>query len=436
MPTTGTSRRRFLKRSAAAALSAPWIVPASVLGKGGSIAPSNRITLGCIGVGRMGSGNMNSFIGEKDCRVVAVCDVDQKHLHTARDKVNNRYGNNDCVAYRDFRDLLARRDIDAISLATPDHWHAIPAITAAKSGKDIYGEKPLSHSLAEGRAMVDAVTRYGRIWQTGSWQRSFGNFRFACELVRNGHIGKIHTVEVGLPAGRTDPSKTELSTNVTSPPPHLDYEFWVGPAPWNPYIAARCHRFWRWHLDYGGGDLLDWIGHHNDIAHWGLDLDHTGPIEVEGTGEFLHTKIWCHAHQYKVTSRYRSGVTIHMGTSFTMGTKWIGDDGWVFVGRGNMLRAEPNGLLQERIGPNEIHLDPTGPNRRSHQGNFLECVKSRRPTRTPAEVAHRSASPGHLGLIAMKLGRKIRWNPDTEQIIGDDTAANLLANAHRSPWRL
>jgi predicted dehydrogenase len=431
------NRRQFLKRvagTAVGAISFPYIVPSSAFGQAGNVAPSERITIGCIGVGWQGTSNLNSFLAEKDCQVIAVCDIDKNHLQSAVNIVNEHYGNKGCAAYHDFRQLLARDDIDAVVLSLPDHWHAIPAIEAARSGKDIYGEKPLSHSFNEGRAICQAVKRYNRVWQTGSWQRSEANFRFACELVLNGRIGKVHTVEVGLPSGHADYGGTKGQEEICPPPEELDYDLWLGPAPYEPYCPARVHKNWRWHLDYGGGQLMDWIGHHLDIAHWGLGLDYTGPYEIEGQGKYPKDGLWNTATRYRLTAKYTRGVTIIVAGGYNDirgGTKWIGKDGWVWVNRG-FIDASPKELLNEKFGPNEIHLFHSP----GHCRNFLDCVKSRGTTITPCEVAHRSATPGHLGQIAMLLGRKIRFNPDTEEIIGDSTATRMLGYAMRSPWHL
>jgi predicted dehydrogenase len=430
MPETkNLGRRDFLKGGAAAGLFT--IIPASALGKGGRPAPSNRIVMGGIGMGGMGMGNMDSFMGQSDVQFVAVCDVDKNHLKRAKEAVDRRYGNSDCAAYADFRELIARKDIDAISLATPDHWHAVPAVLAANSGKDIYGEKPISHSLLEGRAMADAVKKNGRIWQTGSWQRSVENFRLGAELVRNGRIGKIVKVEVGLPTG-SPTGRVEFK----DPPPHLDYDFWIGPARWQPYADQRTHWNWRWQLDYGGGQMMDWIGHHGDIAHWGMNADNTGGYEFEGTGEYPNMGIWDAATKYHFVAKYRSGMEVHVANSgnqgIRMGTKWIGEKGdWVWVDRGG-FDASNKAWLKERIGPDEVQLYRSP----GHHRNFLDCVKSRKATITPAETAHRSASLGHLGQIAMLTGRKIRWNPDTEQILNDPEASRMLMAPLRSPWHL
>lgn len=425
------SRRRFVKAAAASTVAAPWIVPGSALGNANFVAPSERITMGLIGCGGMGNSNLGAFLGQKDCQVLAVCDVDQNHLNRTRDRVNNHYKTNVCKGYEDFRELIARDDIDTILLCTPDHWHAIPAVMAAKSGKDIYGEKPFSHSHAEGVAMCKALKRYGRIWQTGSWQRSQNNFRRGAELVRNGRIGKVHTVEVGLPSG----TQNQPNDKPTDPPPNLNWDMWVGPAPYRPYYPGRYAHFqWRWQLDYGGGQMLDWVGHHNDIAHWGMGFDYSGPVEVEATADWLNNHVWNHPYKYHVISKYPDGSTIKMGSGhhYPMGTKWIGDAGWIYVNRGGVLQASSPDILKEQIGPNEIHLTKSP----GHQRQFLDCVKSRRTTLTPGEVAHRSATPGHLGMVALRVGRKIKWDPVNEKIIGDETAQRLLGNAYRSPWTL
>jgi len=414
---------------------APMVVPSSLAGKSAQVLPGDQVVMGCIGVGWQGTSNMESFLRESDVRIVAVCDVDENHLQNAKQIVDEHYGNTDCATYHDFRELLARTDIDAVSLGLPDHWHSIPAIQAAEQGKDIYGEKPLSHTLKEGRSMVTAVERYGRIWQTGSWQRSESNFRFAAELVRNGYIGQVHTVEVGLPSGHTDFAGTKGQDKIQPSPPELDYEFWLGPAPYSPYIKSRVHKNWRWYYDFGGGQLMDWVGHHVDIAHWGLGTEYTGPVEIDGTGEFPEDGVWDTATRYRVDTVYPNGVKLIMAGGHDdicfgrLGTKWIGEDGWVWVDRSG-IDAEPKSLLQQTIGPDEIQLYKSP----GHWRNFIDCVKSRRQTIAPCEVAHRSASPGHLGLISMLLERKIRFNPETEEILDDPTATRMLGNSMRSPW--
>lgn len=434
---TRVSRRQFIKKGtslAATVFGLPYIISPPAFGAAGMVAPSERITIGCIGTGWMGTENLHSFLNQPDAHIVAICDIDANHLKNAIHLVNEKYGNMDCASYHNFWELLARDDIDAVSCALPDHWHSIPAVEAAKAGKDIYSEKPLSHTLREGRAMCRAVKRYNRIWQTGSWQRSVGNFRFACMLVRNGRIGKVKRAEVGLPAGQTDFAGTRDQTAIQPPPPGLDYDRWLGPAPYAPYAVARVHKNWRWNLDYGGGQLMDWIGHHGDIAHWGLGFDYDSPVEVEGRGEYPRTGLWNSATRFKIRAVYANGVEMLIGGGIGLrpGTKWIGEHGWVWVNRGNALETDPPGLLNETFGPNDIQLYRSP----EHHRNFLDCIKSRRPTITPCEVAHHSVTAGHLGQIAMLLGRKIRFDPKSEQIIGDAEADKMLGRPMRSPWHL
>ena len=434
-PSRGT-RRRFLRQLATvpAGAALPLVIPASVWGQGATPAPSNRIALAAIGVGWMGTSNLESFLAEPDCQVVAVCDVDHFHAEAARELVNRHYGNRSCAVFYDFRQLLALPGLDAVSLALPDHWHAIPAIQAARAGLDIYGEKPLAHSIAEGRAICEAVRRYARIWQTGSWQRSVEHFRRAAEIVLNGRLGKVQRIEVGLPAGHTDFAGTAGQERTGPPPPQLDYEFWLGPAPSAPYCPARVHKNWRWNLDYGGGQLLDWVGHHLDIAHWGMGWDTGGPLTVEGTGEFPDAGIWNSPTRYRLTCQYPDNVTVVLAgghDDIRGGVKWIGDGSWLWCDRSG-IESHPQTLLHEPIGSREINL-PRSP---GHHRNFLEAVKSRRPALCPAETAHHSAIPGHLGQIAMRLGRKLYWDAAAERILGDPTAERFLGAPMRSPWRL
>lgn len=421
------SRRGFIKASA---LAFPAIVSASAMGANGAVAPSDRIVMGCIGVGSQGTSNMRAFTRCPMAQIVAVCDVERDHRDEAKRIVDQRYENDDCKTYHDFRELIGRGDLDAVSLAIPDHWHAILAAAAAKAGLDIYGEKPLARSIRESRAICDAVHRYGRVWQTGSWQRSQKHFRHACELVRNGKVGTIRRVEVGLPTGGSCGIKP-----VKPVPDGLDWNFWLGPAPWREYCDFgnnRCHWDWRWIMDYSGGQLTDWAGHHIDVAHWGLGFDKTGPIEVEGKGFYPDDGLYNAPYKYSFYCTYKNGVVIHVGNENRGGAKWIGDDGWVWVDRGGIDASDKNLLKDEAIGPNDIRLYDSG----DHHQNFLDCVVSRQETITPVETACRSISVGHLGEIAMLIGRKIKWNPETEEIIGDPAASALLGRAYRKPWTL
>ena len=424
------NRRMFIQRGSASLLAASaafTIAPARLFGAN---APSRKVVMGMIGIGGMGSGNMGSFLGLGDVVIRAVCDPNKKKTDAAKASVDSRYKNQDCATYKDFREMIARGDLDAVMIATPDHWHATAATACARAGLDIYGEKPFSHDLREGRAMVAAMRQHGRVWQTGSWQRSGGTFRRACEIVRNGRIGKIQRVEVGLPGGGG--GKGDMS--VRTPPPELDWDLWLGPAPYREFQGVYDWD-WRWVLDWGGGQMMDWIGHHGDIAQWGLGTDLSGPVDFEGKGNFALRGIFDSPTSYKVTCHYANGIELIVADAGQqpkgMGARWIGEKGWVWVDRGG-IDAEPKSLLAEKIGAEEERLY----NSPNHHADFIQCVKNRRTTITPAEVAHRSASIGHLCEIAMVTGRKIRWNPDTEEILGDPAAAALLGRAPRAPWTL
>lgn len=431
------SRRDVLRRGAALAAGAvafPYIIPASALGLDDTVAPSNRLVMGCIGTGSQGTSNMTGFLGFKELQIVAVCDVDRARRLAAQKIVNDTYGDQGCADYNDFRELLARDDLDCVSIAVPDHWHAIPAIAAAKRGLDIYAEKPLALTVPQGRAMERAVSRYGVVWQTGSWQRSQPHFRHACELVRNGRIGTVHTVEVGLPTGPSCGPEPEMPV-----PEGFDYDFWLGPAPEAPYTEKRCHWNFRWILDYSGGQLTDWAAHHCDIANWGMGTEHTGPIEVEGRGEYPRDGLWNAATNYKFACKYPPGAspvapdgfTMMVSNSYAGGAKFIGTDGWISVDRGH-LTTSPDSLKESVISPNEIRLYES----ENHARNFLECIQSRAQTIAPIEVAHRAISIAHLGNIAMRLGRKVAWDPAKEEMVNDPDTARLLDRAMRGPWHL
>lgn len=433
-----TSRRDFLKKASLAAagtIGIPLFIPARALGRAGNVAPSDRIVMGCIGVGSQGTGNMMMFLGKPEAQIVAVCDVDASRRSDARRTVETKYAVRGIAEYNDFRDLLGRTDLDAVSIAVPDHWHALVATAAARAGLDIYGEKPLAYTISEGRAIVDAVDRYGVVWQTGSWQRSVRNFRYACELVRNGRIGKVHTVRVGLPYGY---SIADMGGFGLAPVPEgFDYDMWLGPAPRVPYVPNRCHWNFRWVSDYSGGQLTDWAGHHCDIAQWGMGTELTSPVEIEGAAHFPKAKdgLFDTAISYRFVCTYREGFTMIVADAHQqpkgMGVLFEGSDGWIWVDREG-FDASPKSLLTSAIGPNEIHLYRSD----DHHQNFLDCVRSRKETIAPARVAHRSIMVGHLGLIAMKLGRKIQWDPAAERFVNDPDADRLLARPMRSPWHL
>jgi predicted dehydrogenase len=455
------NRRQFLREAACAvvgAVSFPYIVPSSALGKADSVSPSNRITLGCIGMGGQGTWDMAGFLRHSDVQVVAVCDVNKGSSdydsfyqfegssaagrEPARQMVESYYakrkpsgGYKGCVAYGDFRELLARDDIDAILIAVPDQWHSIPAVMAAKSGKDVYAEKPLAYTIAEGRAICDAVKRYGIVWQTGSQQRSDYKFRRACELVRNGRIGKVHTVKVGLPYGS---DISEINGKLTKPAPvpeGFDYDMWLGPAPLAAYCPGRCHWNWRWISDYSGGQITDWAGHHIDIAHWGMGTEYSSPVEIEGKAIFPRAEdgLYDVAESYRFVCKYAEGFTMIVADSsqIEMGVLFEGTEGWIHVNRGG-LSAHPESVLDSVIRPDEINLYKSN----DHIGNFIDCVKSRSQTIAPAEVAHHSIMVGHLGLIGIKMGRRLKWDNKKERFVNDAEADRLLSRPMRSPWHL
>ena len=434
----GLSRRQFISTTAMA-VAAPALLPGQLFAQGNRPAPSGRITMGMIGCGWQGGSNMGGFLAHNNCQVVAVCDVDKNHLSEAATAVNNHYKNKDCKTYHDYRELLARTDIDAVMIATPDHWHALPVVEAARQGKDIYGEKPLGKTIAEQQAMVKAVQQNKRIWQTGSWQRSERNFHYGSEIVRNGLIGTIKRVEIGLPSGHNDFAKTRDQMTETPPPAELDYEFWIGPAQMMPYIKARVHKNWRWNYNTGGGQLLDWIGHHCDIAHWGMDCDDSGPLEVEGQGVFPpKDAVWNTCTKFRITAKYPKDIEVVIAGGYSDikgGTKWIGSDGWVWVSRNNAFESSNPEWADARRLPEELRKVKLYESS-DHIGNFLDCVKSRKPTITPIEVAHHSAIPGHLGYIAAVVGRKIKWDSKQEVIIDDAEASKLLTREYRAPWKL
>jgi len=423
-------RREFLKRTgalAAGAVAFPYVVRSSALGMAGGLSPSNRITMGAIGVGGMGTGDLRGFLGKKEVQMLAVCDVDKRHRDRAKNIVDAKYGTKDCDAYNDFREIIARKDIDSVMIATVDQWHAIPAVMAAKAGKDIHAQKPLAYNIAEGRAIVDAVKKHGVVWQTGSQQRSDRRFRFACELVRNGCIGKVHTVKVGLPNRN---SVRGGSTDPCDPPEGFDYNMWLGPAPWVPYNPSRCHWNFRWIKDYAGGQITDWAGHHCDIAQWGMNTEHTAPVEIEGTGIWPKSLLFNTVEDYRFVCKYKEGFTMIVAGPLPQGVRFEGEKGWVFVNRGQ-IDAEPKSLLKTEFGPNDIHLYRSN----DHQQNFLDCVKTRKKTVAPADVAHHSIMIGHLGVIAITLERKIYWDPEKERFINDAGANDMLSRQMRGPWQ-
>ncbi len=434
------TRRRFLAVTGAtgAALAVPTFIPASALGRDGRPPPSGRITVGIVGWGMIAPDNTRGLMGLNDCQVVASCNIDTSHQKKATDTINEHYKNKDCKMFHDYRKMISRKDIDAVMIAVPDHWHEIIAVFAARHKKDIYGEKPLAKTIAEQQRIVRAVQANGCIWQTGSWQRSSGSFHKAAEIVRNGMIGKISRVEVGLPSGHSDFAHDGDQTQITRPPPELDYNTWIGPSKMEPYIKARSHLNWRWNYNTGGGQLMDWVGHHVDIAHWGLGFDTNGPSEIEGHGEFPPREaIWNTATKYRVECKYPQDIhmTIAGGhDDIASGTKWIGTDGWVSVDRGKFDASKDDWKDIKELPESDVKIPLTRST--NHYRNFIDSVKSRTPALASADTAHHSALPGHLGLIAMRTGRKIRWNVETEEIANDPEATRLMMRVFRPPYEM
>jgi predicted dehydrogenase len=434
-----STRREFLRQAAAAGavISAPLVVPASALGLQGTTAPSERIVMGSIGTGGMGRGNTNTFMNQPDVQLVAVCDVDTNHRNQARDLVNNKYGNKDCAAYNDFRELLARKDIDAVMIATPDHWHALCSIAAANAGKDMYTEKPLANSIGEGRAVANAVKKNKRILQTGSHERSGSNARFACELVRNGYVGKLHTIEINLP---DNDGHHNQAKELTSTPPEekipegFDYDLWLGHTAKAPYTSKRTHFWWRFVLAYGGGEMTDRGAHVIDIAQLGAGMDDSGPVEIDARGRKTPGSLYDVYWDYEFVNVYPNGVKMIGSTKGPRGVKFIGDEGWVFVHiHGQRLEAEPALLLQVKIPETAAVQLGRSP---GHHRNFLDSVKSRKDPVATAEIGHRTASVCHLNNIAMAVGHKVKWDPAKEHFIDDEKANSLVTPSMRSPWSL
>jgi predicted dehydrogenase len=430
------SRRRFIKTGAAglAAAAFPMIVPNSVFGKN---SPSNRITMGAIGVGRMGRGDLRELLGFDDVQFIAVCDADKNRMNNAKTMVDDHYGNKDCVVYGDYRDLLARSDIDAVTVVTPDFWHAIIAADAARAGKDIFLQKPMTRTIHEGRILTDLVKQYGIVLQVGSQQRSADNFRFACELARNEKIGKLHTVRVGLPidpAGKIEQPEAA--------PENLNYDLWVGPAIYKPYIEKRVHPKtgysrpgWMRVTDFTAGMITNWGAHHLDIARWGMGRgpELSGPIEIKGTAAYPHDGVWDVPGKFHVEYQYANGVKMYVTDQDEnrQGIKFEGTDGWVFVRR-NFIQTYPESLMTTTFSPTDVRLYKNN----NHKGNFIECIKTRSEPVAPVENGHYSNITCLIGEIAMATNRKLRWDFKTEQFIGDEKANRMVTRSYREPWTI
>jgi len=453
-----SSRRKFIKSSIigmSTAFAIPTIVPSTVFGKS---APSNKINIGQIGFGRIAmSHDLPDTLRYDEARVIAVSDLDSNRLNDGKAFIEKYYadktGNKkyvDVATFGDYRELLQRSDIDAVIISTPDHWHARPAIDAALAGKDIYLQKPASLTIEDGRKMSDILHRTGRVFQIGSQQRSLNpwpQFHRACELVRNGRIGQVTQVYIGLPG---DPSGPEAP--VMPVPSNLNYEMWLGSTPLVYYTEMRVHPQkgydrpgWLRCEQFGAGMITGWGAHHIDTAHWGMGTEFTGPIEVEAQADFPKSGLWNVHGDFNVRAKYANGATVFISGSYPNGVKFVGTEGWIFVARGKpvtssdptsaneaekSLDASDPKILDSVIGPDEIHLYKSP----DQHKNWLDCIKSRELTIAPAEVAHRSCSACLVSHIAMKLPRKLYWDPVMERFKNDDEANSMLARPQRHPW--
>jgi len=429
------SRRGFLGRTVAAC-AAPMIVSSSVLGRAGAVPPSERITMGFIGLGGQGSGHLFSggwtyvpggYLGRDEVQVLGVCDVRQERLEKAQQRVNEHYANKagtgayaSAEAYRDFRDLLARDDVDAVLMALPFHWHGLMAILAAKAGKDIYSEKPIALTIREGRTLVETVQRYGRVYQAGTQQRSEygGKFRRACELVRNGRIGTLKEVYAYRPGGGFEPKLRNASKPGISVPEGLDWDLFVGPGPWQPYTGGNAHCGL-----FAFGDP-NWGPHHYDTVQWAIGNDQAGPVELD-------------VQDGHAVLRYENGVAVHAcafpdePVGEVGGACFVGTEGRVAVDRDRLV-ADPPDILDEPLGPDDTRLYESN----SHSGNFLDAIRTRKRTICDVETAHRSMSLVLLAGMAMQLKRTLAWDPVKEEFPADAEANRLLSYARRPGWQI
>jgi len=429
-------RRQFLAATVAAC-AGPCILPARVLGRDGATAPSERVTVGVIGLGGRGSGQVQTLLADNAAQLVAVCDVFASKAQAIKKSVEAHYAAQtgkglykDCAAYQDFRELLARADIDAVFIDSPENWHAVHAIMAMKAGKDVYCEKALCRTVVEGRAVCDTVRRTGRVFQAGTQQRSARNFRFACELARNGYLGKLHTVIVGVPGGKKLPLLPAEPV-----PPDLDYELWLGPAPYKPYRRVLCNHEWHYVSDYDAGYIATWGVHHVDIACWGAPSLHETTLNVEGTAVFPEEGTADNSISWETKLTTPQGLALlHCSSDKSPrggGCRFEGDKGWVHVDRGR-LNAEPASLLDVVIRPGQERLYRSS----NHQTNFLECVRSRRDPVSPVESVYHATVATLVADIATRLGRKLVWDWQKERFLNDDTANRMLSRPMRAPWHI
>jgi len=418
------NRRAFLRRAATA--SAATLAFPHIRSHAADIGTGVRagIRVGVIGTGGRGSDLMRSAMAN----VVAVCDVDSKHLAAAADAVEKKTGRKPSQ-YSDFRKLLENRDIDAVIVGTPDHWHALVTTQACLAGKDVYCEKPLTLTIHEGRVMTQVARATKRIVQTGSQQRSDDKFRLGCELVRNGRLGKLKSVRVGLTYVNFNPTVVPDS----EPPAELNYDLWLGPAPWRPYNKNRVHYNFRFFWDYSGGQMTNWGAHHLDIAQWGLGMDESGPLEIEATAKFDPAKRFEVPVESDITYKYAGDITLlcTQGPDRKTGTTFEGEKGWIHVNRGN-LEASHDDLITAPLPADAKRLYVS----KDHMDNWFDCIKTRQLPICDVEIGHRSSTVCHLGSLAMRLGRKLRWDPAKEEFLGDEKANAMRHYAYRKPWEL
>ena len=423
------TRRQFLQKCKF--LPVPMIISSSVLGRGNATAANSKVQLACIGVGGQGTGNMNNFIQDERVQVVAVCDVDRAH----RQRALNIAKLSDQDGYSDYRELINRKDIDAVMIAAPDHWHSMITVAAANSGKDIYCEKPLAASVGEGRFVTKTVLDNKRVLQCGTWRRSGVHSRMACEWVRNGYIGKLRKVDVGVPGKfqiRGDYTGNEKEQKV---PEGFDYKMWAGTTPDAPYTAARCHFNFRWIDDYAPGYVTDWGAHFIDVAHWGMDSDNGGPIEIVANKvKRRESTIYDAVERFDIRYVYPDNVELRMFSTekaSEWGTKFIGSEGSIYV-ENHKLITDPPELMRKKLGPNDKRLYVS----QHHHRNFIDCVLSRKETASSIESAHRAASACHLGAIAAKLNRSLKFDPKSERFVDDNEADALIMRKYHGDWKL
>jgi len=417
------SRRDFLRKAATGAgtIVMPYVVAGRALGAEDKVGANDRVSIGVIGCGGISGGHRGWARNSSGTELLAVCDVDAERREAAREQAGEN-----CTAYTDYREVLDRDDIDAVFVLTPDHWHTLVSLNACQAGKDVYCEKPLTLTIDEGKRLVAAVRRYGRVFQTGSQQRSDWEFRLACELVRSGRIGKVHTVRVvigGAPGGAWEPDE--------DPPPGLDWNMWLGPAPWSPYNKLRHPYNFRWFYDHSGGKMTDWGAHHNDIAQWGLGMDGSGPVSIEGTCVFPTEGLYDVATSFEITYEYATGQRVICSSEGRFGVTFEGSDGWVWVTRGD-IETSPADLRYETFGPGDERLYYSG----NHHQNWFDCMQSRERPVCDVEIGHRSVTVCHLGNIALRTGRKLRWDPAREEFVDDPAANRWLSKPYRTPWHL